>query len=91
MNENVSRRKALIAGLSDAVGCALLPKNVLAQGQSAATPPGPAEIPQDPRIAELVSRGATMEEIARVREPVARNPAEAVRALKTGNARFFSV
>lgn len=42
------------------------------------------------RIAEAVKRGATMEEIARLREPVARTPAEAIRELKIGNSRFFS-
>ncbi|CAN5636166.1 carbonic anhydrase [soil metagenome] len=45
---------------------------------------------QDQRITEAVKRGATMEEIAKLREPVAKNPQEAIRALKTGNARFFS-
>ncbi|MGI9107868.1 MAG: carbonic anhydrase [Pyrinomonadaceae bacterium] len=41
-------------------------------------------------LAELAKRGATMEEIAQLREPVARTPAEAIRALKIGNSRFFS-
>lgn len=45
--------------------------------------------PQDPRIDAAVRRGATMEEIAQLRDPEATNPAEAIRALKTGNARFF--
>jgi carbonic anhydrase len=44
----------------------------------------------DGRIAEVVKRGTTMEEIARLREPVARTPAEAIRELKIGNSRFFS-
>ena len=43
----------------------------------------------DLQLAELAKRGATMEEIARLREPVARTPEEAVRALKVGNARFY--
>lgn len=47
------------------------------------------QIQQDLQLAELAKRGATMEEIARLREPVARTPEEAVRALKTGNARFY--
>jgi carbonic anhydrase len=46
-------------------------------------------IQQDLQLAELAKRGATMEEIARLREPVARTPEEAVRALKIGNARFY--
>jgi carbonic anhydrase len=41
------------------------------------------------QLAELTKRGATMEEIARLREPVARTPEEAVRALKLGNARYY--
>jgi carbonic anhydrase len=49
-----------------------------------APPPDP-----DSALAEAVKRGATMEEIARLRDPIARTPTEAVRALKTGNARFF--
>ncbi len=43
----------------------------------------------DARLSDLIRRGATMEEIARLKEPSARNPVEAVRALKTGNSRFF--
>jgi carbonic anhydrase len=41
------------------------------------------------QLAELTKRGATMEEVARLREPVARTPEEAVRALKLGNARYY--
>ncbi|MDQ3624828.1 MAG: carbonic anhydrase [Verrucomicrobiota bacterium] len=40
-------------------------------------------------LSELLKEGATMEEIARLRDPVAKNPEEAMRALKVGNARFF--
>ncbi|HEV2126409.1 MAG TPA: hypothetical protein VGW38_26930, partial [Chloroflexota bacterium] len=40
-------------------------------------------------LGELIKRGATMEEIARVRDPIAKTPAEAVYALKAGNARFY--
>lgn len=52
--------------------------------QPVAPPPDP-----DSALAEAVKRGATMEEIARLRDPIARTPAEAIRALKAGNARFF--
>jgi len=45
---------------------------------------------QDQRIADAVKRGATMEEMAVLRDPIAKNPEEAIRALKTGNSRFFS-
>ncbi len=47
------------------------------------------DILQDQKIADAVKRGATMEEIAQLREPIARSPEEALRQLKTGNARFF--
>ena len=46
-------------------------------------------MPLDPRLDEAIRRGATMEEIAKLKDPVAKNPEEAIRALKTGNARFF--
>ncbi len=45
---------------------------------------------EDQRIQELVRRGASMEEIAKARDPIARNPQEALSALKNGNARFFN-
>lgn len=45
--------------------------------------------PGDDEVAERIREGATMEEIAQLRDPIARNPEEAVRALKTGNSRFF--
>jgi len=45
---------------------------------------------QDQRINTAIKRGATMEEMAKLRDPIAKNPEEAIRALKTGNARFFS-
>ncbi|HEY9284194.1 MAG TPA: carbonic anhydrase [Pyrinomonadaceae bacterium] len=47
------------------------------------------QIQQDLQLAELAKRGATMEEIAQLREPVARTPEQAIRALKIGNARFY--
>lgn len=53
-----------------------------------AQPQKPA-VPFDPRLDEAIRRGATMEEIAKLRDPVATTPEEAIRALKTGNARFF--
>lgn len=44
----------------------------------------------DPALAEATRNGATMEEIARLKGPVAGSPEEALRALKAGNSRFFS-
>ena len=63
----------------------------LARGQS--TPPAPRPSAEDAlldeRVADAVRRGATMEEIAQLREPTVRTPAEALRMLKVGNSRFF--
>ena len=42
------------------------------------------------RRAELIKSGATMEDVAREFEPVAKTPDEAIARLKAGNARFFS-
>lgn len=51
----------------------------------------PVQPPPEPDTAleDAIRRGATMEEIARLRDPIATNPTAAVRALKTGNARFY--
>ncbi len=38
---------------------------------------------------EALMKGASMEEIAKLKEPVAKTPQEAVLALKSGNSRFF--
>lgn len=40
-------------------------------------------------LANLLKKGATMEEVAKLRDPIAKTPAEAIRALKAGNARFY--
>jgi carbonic anhydrase len=63
-----------------------------ANAQQATPTPTPTLDPilQDQRIADAVKRGATMEEMAMLREPIAKNPQEAIRALKSGNSRFFS-
>jgi len=45
---------------------------------------------QDLRLNQVAKRGATMEEIAQLKEPKAKTPVEAVRELKLGNARFFN-
>lgn len=43
----------------------------------------------DSKLADLIKKGATMEEIAQLRDPVANDPIESLRALKSGNARFY--
>lgn len=52
------------------------------------SPVAPAPEPGS-ELAELVKKGATMEEIARLRDPIANNPLDALRQLKAGNARFY--
>ena len=47
----------------------------------------PAEI--DFKLREALVKGASMEEIAKLKEPIAKTPEEAIRALKIGNSRFF--
>ncbi len=41
-------------------------------------------------MAELVKRGATMEQVALLKDPTANTPEEAMQLLEGGNARFFS-
>ena len=41
-------------------------------------------------IAELIKRGATMEQVALLKDPAAQSPGEALRLLKNGNSRFYS-
>ncbi len=41
-------------------------------------------------VAELIKRGATMEQVALLKDPGANTPDEALQLLRTGNARFFS-
>ncbi len=41
-------------------------------------------------IAELTKRGATMEQVALLKDPTANTPDEAIELLKAGNSRFFS-
>ncbi|BCM92790.1 carbonic anhydrase 2 [Abditibacteriota bacterium] len=44
----------------------------------------------DELMAELVKRGATMEQVALLKDPTANTPDEALSLLQAGNARFFS-
>ncbi len=41
-------------------------------------------------IAELIKRGASMEQVARLKDPTANTPEEALQLLRDGNARFYS-
>jgi len=87
-NEKIGRREVcrglLFGGLM----------GLTAAAQEKVTPGGRTSpvlpVAEDERIQELVRRGATMEEIAKVRDPIARTPQEALRELKSGNSRFFS-
>ncbi len=90
INENKIDRRDMCKSLLALGGIALT--GAAASAQQATPTPTPTIDPilQDQRIADAVKRGATMEEIAQLRDPVAKNPQEAIRALKTGNSRFFS-
>lgn len=89
MNENKINRSGICQTLLAFWGAAL--SGLAIKGQTTTPTPLPADaVLQDEKIADAVKRGATMEEIAQLREPIARTPQEALRALKTGNARFFS-
>lgn len=93
MSENKINRRGVCKSLLALGGLTL--GGLAAKGQAPAPAPTPTQpmtddILEDQKIADAVKRGATMEEIARLRDPIARTPQEALRALKTGNARFFS-
>ena len=90
MNENKIDRRDLCKSLLALGGVALGGATINAQQATQTAPPTVDPVLQDQRIADAVKRGATMEEIAKLREPIASSPAEAIRALKTGNSRFFS-
>jgi carbonic anhydrase len=94
MSENKIDRRDMCKSLLALGGIALTGATVSAQETRPPTTATPAPtidpILQDQRIADAVKRGATMEEIAKLREPVASSPTEAIRALKMGNSRFFS-
>jgi len=92
MSEHIKNRRDVCKGLLALGGIALggLPIN----GQTPTPKPTPTPLPmddilQDQRLADAVRRGATMQEIAQLREPIATTPQAALRALKTGNTRFF--
>ena len=45
---------------------------------------------QELQLSQMAKRGATMQDIAEIKDSRVNTPAAAIRALKTGNARFFS-
>lgn len=63
--------------------------------QKPASQAAPQAVPQatptelDLKLREALMKGASMEEIAKLKEPAARTPQEAILALKSGNSRFF--
>ncbi len=88
MSENKINRRDICKTLLAFGGLTL--GGLAAKGQTATPTPLPmVDVLQDQKLADAVKRGATMEEIAKLRDPVANTPQEALRALKTGNARFF--
>lgn len=61
----------------------------IAFGQTKTTTTAPEDVLLDQKMADAIRSGATMEEIAKLREPTVRSPEEALRMLKAGNSRFF--
>lgn len=70
------------------------PKRSTAEARGPSKPPVGREaelaLESDPRVLELLKQGASAEDAAKARGPRITSPEEAVRTLKTGNARFFS-
>jgi carbonic anhydrase len=90
----------IFASVSALLFFAAVSTNALAQQSSPApkSSPAPTSTPAaesdelsdaDIKLREALVKGASMEEIARLKEPVAKTPQEAIRALKSGNSRFF--
>lgn len=91
MSEHTKNRRDVCKGLLALGGIALGGSPMTGQTPTPKPTPLPTDdILQDQRLADAVRRGATMEEIARLRDPIATTPEAALRALKTGNTRFFS-
>ena len=89
MSENkINRRdvcKTLLAFGSLTLG------SLATKGQTPTPTPSPlTDVLQDQKLADAVKRGATMEEISKLRDPIANNPQEALRALKTGSSPISS-
>jgi carbonic anhydrase len=88
MSENKINRRDVCKTLLAFGGLTL--GGLATKGQTTTPTPVPViDVLQDQKLADAVKRGATMEEIAELRDPIANTPQEALRALKTGNARFF--
>ena len=90
MRENKINRRGVCKSLLALGGLTL--GGLAAKGQTPSptpTQPQAGDALDELKLADAVKRGATMEEIAQLRDPIARTPQEALRALKTGNARFF--
>ncbi len=64
------------------------PVPMASQPSNRTSPVAPAPEPGS-ELAELIKKGATMEEVARLRDPIAISPSAALRELKAGNARFY--
>jgi carbonic anhydrase len=61
----------------------------MGRSQSPTAPQSPEASQLELKLREAIEKGATMEEIAKLKAPTIRTPEEAIRALKVGNARFF--
>jgi len=81
--------KRVITGFTVAnlfIAAAVLAEEPIAK-QKAVPQATPGEL--DLKLREALVKGASMEEIAKLKEPAAKTPQEAIIALKSGNSRFF--
>jgi len=81
-------RRILCKSLVALGGLAVTGVSLRGQSHPGTAPVSPVPL-DDAKLADAVKQGATMEEIAKLRDPIATTPAQALRALKVGNARFF--
>lgn len=81
--------KRVITGFT--VATLFIAAAVLAEEPSAKQKAVPQATPGelDLKLREALVKGASMEEIAKLKEPAAKTPQEAIIALKSGNSRFF--
>ena len=82
----------LLLGLGQASAQAPKPPPPPTRGPAPEAPQArlPSEAERDLRALELLSRGATLPEVASILGPRVKRPDDAIRELKAGNARFFN-
>ena len=80
---------ALIGNFTPLAQAADTPKQKATPAASSSSDSNAEPDELDLKLREAIIKGASMEEIAKLKDPVAKTPQEAIRALKSGNSRFF--